>query len=114
MTQPTVKIHPAGALPDTVDFRDLFYQPSLINLPVKIDKENFKKEGIPVLNQKNTPACTGFALATKIHYLLKKRHPLDFVEVSPKMLYEMAKRYDEWPGEDYEGSSLRGVMKGFH
>jgi len=30
------------------------------------------------------------------------------------MLYEMARRYDEWPGEDYEGSSARGAMKGWH
>lgn len=31
--------------------------------------------------------------------------------VSPRMLYELARRYDECPGEDYEGSSARGVMK---
>jgi len=30
------------------------------------------------------------------------------------MFYEMAKRYDEWPGEDYQGSSARGAMKGWH
>ena len=29
------------------------------------------------------------------------------------MLYEMARRYDEWPGENYEGSSARGAMKGW-
>jgi hypothetical protein len=30
------------------------------------------------------------------------------------MLYDMARRYDEWPGEKYEGSSARGAMKGWH
>ena len=30
------------------------------------------------------------------------------------MLYEMARRYDEWPGDDYEGSSARGAMKAWH
>jgi hypothetical protein len=30
------------------------------------------------------------------------------------MLYEMAKRYDQWAGEEYEGSSARGAMKGWH
>jgi hypothetical protein len=30
------------------------------------------------------------------------------------MFYEMARRYDEWPGEDYDGSSARGAMKGWH
>jgi hypothetical protein len=29
------------------------------------------------------------------------------------MLYEMARCYDEWPGENYEGSSARGAMKGW-
>ena len=31
--------------------------------------------------------------------------------VSPRMLYELARRYDEWPGEAYEGSSARGAIK---
>ena len=30
------------------------------------------------------------------------------------MLYQNAKLYDEWKGEDYEGSSCRGAIKGFH
>src|SRR5690606_27472221 len=33
---------------------------------------------------------------------------------SARMFYEMAKRYDEWPGETYDGSSARGAMKGWH
>ncbi len=33
---------------------------------------------------------------------------------SPRMLYEMARRYDDWPGESYEGSTLRAAMKGWH
>jgi hypothetical protein len=30
------------------------------------------------------------------------------------MLYAIARRYDEWAGEDYEGSSCRGAMKGWY
>ena len=30
------------------------------------------------------------------------------------MLYHLARFYDEWPGEDYEGSSCRGAMKVRH
>lgn len=30
------------------------------------------------------------------------------------MLYEMAKINDEWPGEDHEGPSIRGALKGFY
>lgn len=35
-------------------------------------------------------------------------------QASPRMLYELARVYDEWPGEDYEGSSCRGAMKGWN
>jgi Papain family cysteine protease len=34
--------------------------------------------------------------------------------VSPWTLYSMARRYDEWRGSDYDGSSARGAMKGWH
>ncbi len=29
------------------------------------------------------------------------------------MLYEMAKRHDEWPGHVYSGSSCRGAIRGW-
>ncbi len=38
----------------------------------------------------------------------------DQSDISPYMLYDLARRYDEWSGEDYEGSSCRGAMKGWH
>lgn len=62
-----------------------------------------------VLDQGWAGACTGFALAAVINFLLAKRGKQ--YGVSPRMLYELARRYDEWPGEDYEGSSARGAMK---
>ena len=40
--------------------------------------------------------------------------PRGFEPVSPRMFYELARRYDEWPGDDYEGSSCRGALKGWH
>ena len=33
--------------------------------------------------------------------------------VSARMLYEMAKKFDEWEGEDYSGSSCRGAILGW-
>ena len=35
-------------------------------------------------------------------------------QVSPRMLCHLARIYDEWDGEDYEGSSCRGAMRGWH
>jgi len=66
-----------------------------------------------ILNQGGEGSCTGFGLAAAINYLLWK-NDIEHNKVSERMLYNTAKLYDEWPGEDYEGSSCRGAMKGWH
>jgi hypothetical protein len=99
---------------DTLDFRDLMYVPTLIEVPSTIPLETYAKFEVPVLDQKSEGACTGFGLATVANYLLRRRAVVpDRAPVSPRMLYELARRYDEWPGEDYSGSSARGAMKGW-
>jgi Papain family cysteine protease len=100
---------------DTLDFRDKLYVPTLIEVPTHVDLDEYRQKGIPILNQGREGACTGYGLATVAHYLLTTRKVVsDCTQVSPRMLYELAKRYDEWPGEDYSGSSARGAMKGWH
>jgi hypothetical protein len=100
---------------DTVDFRDKIYVPTLIEVPPRSSLEDYQGFKVPVLNQGQEGACTGFGLATVAHYLLRRRRVSpDETPVSPRMFYEMAKRYDEWPGEGYSGSSARGAMKGWH
>jgi len=66
---------------------------------------------IKILNQGTEGACTGFGLAGAINLLNKKRERA--VVVSPRMLYEMARKFDEWEGEGYSGSSCRGAIKGW-
>lgn len=102
------------ARPDTLDFRDLMYSPALLEVPLETSLAGYREWGVPVLDQGGKGACTGFGLATVVNYLLRRRavYP-DRNGVSPWMLYEMARRYDEWPGEDYSGSSARGAMKGW-
>lgn len=104
-----------NARADTLDFRDRMYEATLVEVPSTIPLERYLQHKVPVLDQGVEGACTGFGLATVAHYLLRRReyYP-DPDEVSPRMLYELARRYDEWPGEDYEGSSARGAMKGWH
>ena len=104
------------AFPDKIDIRDWFYQPTLRALPDQL----INCDHVPcILNQGQEGACTGFALAAVINYHLVKNGRCDVKGiqgrecVSPRMLYEMARRYDEWPGEAYEGSSARGTMKGW-
>ena len=103
-----------NVVPDRLDLRDRVYMPPVAVVP-DLALEPMAK--IPVLDQKQTNACTGFALASVV-YLLQhtaKRKQKDCC-VSPFMLYSMARRYDEFPGDpDVDtGSSLRGAMKGWY
>ncbi|NQW04468.1 MAG: C1 family peptidase [Acidobacteria bacterium] len=94
--------------PDDGDARDYVFRPSLSLLP-----RQFSRAGrAPVLDQGHEGACVGFALATVINTSLKPRSAR--AGVSPRMLYEMARRHDEWKGDHYEGTSPRGGMKGWH
>jgi hypothetical protein len=119
---PTISLGGAGAstprldaMPDPLDFRDQMFSPTLVEVPRRIPLGTYRNVGVPILNQGSEGACTGFGLATVAHYLLLRRTAdADTVKVSSRMLYEMAKRYDEWPGENYSGSSARGAMKGWH
>jgi len=119
---------------DRLDLRDRVYMPVLKYLPksypnfdnIDLIVKCYKLTDM-ILNQGNNGACTGYALATVINYLFWKKvvsenyeeflnNPFKFKikKVSPKMLFNLAKIYDEWDGEDYEGSSCRGAMKGWH
>jgi len=103
------------ARPDALDFRDRMYEPTLVEVPTERPLDEYLKARVPILDQGREGACTGFGLAAVIHYLLRTRRVIpDRAEVSPWMLYNMARRYDEWPGENYEGASARGAMKGWH
>lgn len=96
------------AMPDRIDVRDWPYEPTLRPLPHTL----ISIAEVPaILNQGNEGACTGFALAGVINHQLAKNGIRR--QVSPRMLYDMARKYDEWPGEDYEGSSARGAMIGW-
>ena len=111
------------ARPDRVDLRDRVYQPPLVSLPERFPDPQVIEKSIGryasrfVLDQGREGACTGFGLAAMINYLQWRRNNYrlgGLSHVSPRMLYHMARLYDEWPGEDYEGSSCRGAMKGWH
>lgn len=92
---------------DYPDARDWIYRPALIQL----DPESPPYTDVDILNQGSEGACTGFALAAAINLINRRSHIS--LKVSERMLYEMARRHDEWAGEDYDGSSLRGAIHGF-
>ncbi|UFH58345.1 C1 family peptidase [Sulfurovum mangrovi] len=93
---------------DFPDNRDWLYRPNLQQLKPYVDPPAILK----IRNQGREGACTGFALAAAIDYIKRSSGKPKF-KASARMLYEMAKRHDEWPKEDYEGSSLRGAIQGW-
>ena len=94
--------------PDYPDNRDWIYRPVLRELKPELERPG----GLNIRDQGREGACTGFALAAAIDLLKRRSGESDF-QASSRMLYEMAKRHDEWAGEDYEGSSLRGAIQGW-
>ena len=103
-----------NVVPDSIDLRDLPYLPTIAVIPGATLEPG---TDIPVLDQGSANACTGFALASVICHLQHKakRDPAQCA-VSPFMLYSMARRYDEFPGDSAAdtGASLRGAMKGWY
>ena len=99
---------------DPLDLRDVMYEPYLDEIPFAIAHPALRS--LTILDQGKEGACTGFGLAAVANYLLARHSETkaSASPVSPRMLYEMAKRYDEWEGEHYDGSSIRGAMKGWH
>lgn len=109
---------------DAADLRDRLFMPPPLSLPETFPPESEMKDFLPrytraglILDQGREGACTGFGLACVVNYLrwLKAGVPARFESVSPRMLYTLARRHDEYEGEDYDGSTCRGALKGwFH
>ena len=115
----------ANAVPDVFDDRDLEYRPLLRPLAPAVDR----RLGDRQVSTQTHNSCTGHAVAAMINAVLRNhaaetrapgpgaepepgRGP-EPIRVSPAMLYAMARRYDEFEGEEDAGSSLRGALKGW-
>jgi hypothetical protein len=62
---------------------------------------------LPALDQGDTPQCVGYSSYQWLTSSPVKNLP----PFKPVDLYHQAQKNDEWPGEDYEGSSVRGAFK---
>ena len=108
--------------PDAADLRDRLFMPAAVSLPNEYPSEENVGKFLPaytaaklILNQGKEGACTGFGLTCVINYLrwIQAGSPKTLSSVSPRMLYTLARRHDEYDGEDYDGSSCRGAIKGW-
>ena len=61
-------------------------------------------------DQGNTPMCVGYAWA---HWIDDGpvTHKLPHPNIPPQTIYKEAQKVDEWPGENYAGTSVRGGAK---
>lgn len=107
---------------DAADLRDRQFQPAAITLPDQVPTPQDISRFLPgytgaglILDQGQEGACTGFGLACVVNYLrwIKAGNPVQMESVSPRMLYTLARRHDEYEGENYDGSSCRGALKGW-
>ena len=107
-------------VPDQLDLRDRPYLPTLLAPP---DVEMAPGLKLPVLDQERTSACTGFALASVVNFLLRRhRGPRDARGCRPScsIRWRAAMTTSQFPKAHAEtqtadsGSSLRGAMKGWY
>lgn len=57
------------------------------------------------LDQQATPECVGYSAAHLLDCAPHRQY------LDPSGIYELAKHYDEWQGESYDGTSCRAAMK---
>ncbi|MEQ1871807.1 MAG: C1 family peptidase [Vicinamibacterales bacterium] len=120
--KPASTRRPLTARKDPIDLRDRPYLPPPISLLPEFPSAQDVATKLPryskarlILDQGQEGACTGFGLACVVNHLRWRRlgYPARMDSVSPRMLYSLARRYDEYAGEDYDGSSCRGALKGW-
>ncbi|WP_299820042.1 C1 family peptidase [uncultured Roseibium sp.] len=114
---------------DVGDVRDYLYKPTLAGLAPRIDPRDgtapwWSDERIR--DQGNESSCTAHALAGIIDHLRARDRMLNLPKDAPlpaedrrswasaDMLYNIARFHDEFPGESYSGSSIRGALKAFY
>lgn len=70
---------------------------AIMSTPTSVEEP---KAWWPFYDQGRTSACVGFSTSRMMGNLNRKRYRGD-------LLYQRAKEVDDWPGEDYDGTSLR-------
>ena len=99
-----------GFVPQEPDHRDFNYLISGGVLPEVVDlRENFHVSR----DQKWLQACTGFATAGLIEYLLQQHYGKSYRDVSPLYLWFYGKKLHGWEGKNL-GVNLRNSLKALY
>ena len=98
----------SGARPDMIDFRDITYVPTLIKVPPSTSLKRYRKIGDADLGSRTGGSLHGIRIGYLSPIIVentkgpRRTRRKKFLS-GPAMLYAMAKRIDEWPGDEYEG-----------
>jgi hypothetical protein len=113
---------------DVSDARDQVYTPSLKPLKPFLLPFDSAMGARPrwwsddrIRDQGRDPSCVGHALAALVDHMRadalmisgESDPTIERPWASAEMLYQLARFHDEWIGENYNGSSIRGALKGF-
>lgn len=91
-----------------IDYRDADY-PMRMLTALEAPARTAPWQAPPAMDQGLTSACTGFGAA---HVLASAPYMHAIAPSVAYQLYNWAQENDEWEGTDYDGSSVRGAVKG--
>ncbi len=98
---------------DAPDHRDIIYAPATGYVPDEAPLGRYTNLELPVHDQGDEFSCTGFGLAAVVDHGLRRRRITHLSPSSPRMIYEIARRYDGVADPDHKGSTPRGALKGW-
>ncbi|MCG8453026.1 MAG: C1 family peptidase [Spirochaetales bacterium] len=93
---------------DPPDERDYLFSDDEHNaLPIRLDHRN---DVVRIMNQSPEAACVGHAVCAAAEFLFQRKCHLAY-DFSQRFLYRKTRENDQWPGENYEGTSTRDGLK---
>jgi len=99
--------HRLGYRPEPPNTKDLMVPIPQYDLPKEV---NWTSQQTEVRDQGNEGTCAGFMGAGLKEFQEWREYGKKY-DFSERWIYEWAKVEDEFPGESYEGTTIRGIMK---
>lgn len=103
-------------VPDGRDYRHTGLVTELLTIPkpdLMVSKVDWSQWMTDVKDQETEGSCVGFATVAAIE-ALENRKKRNRPDLSEEMAYNYARKYDDFPGENYSGTTVKGCVKAIH